>query len=333
MQISQSRSLVRYLILTLVLSALFLAFMYTSGLKHTGNPEPTAAITRTGAVLRSAPPDSYEQRFRQLEQWLGQTQDAYEARFAQLEQRLVQTPSQNNRGTNLTARPYEAKLQQLELWLGQTQDAYEARFAQLEQRLVQAAAPHDDRLLKIEQQLAQVINPQVDRLGTIEASLAQTTSRLDALSISLAALTDDTNTIVAANKVLRTKPPAALQQQPLASVPKARLQPRTSATLAQVTGTSTTTEPLDKKPAVRTSQRKSKWAINLASYVSRQTAARKMESFQKQGIATEMVSAHVRGRTVYRVRVAGFDTLQAARTMAPTVERQLGLQETWIMAN
>ncbi|MDH3871163.1 MAG: SPOR domain-containing protein, partial [Gammaproteobacteria bacterium] len=134
-------------------------------------------------------------------------------------------------------------------------------------------------------------------------------------------------------KALKTEPPAALQQQPLASVPTAKPQPRTSTTLAHVPGTSTTTEPQDKNPAVRTSQRKSKWAINLASYVSRQTAARKMESFQKQGIATEMVSAHVRGRTVYRVRVAGFDTLQAARTMAPTVERQLGLQETWIMAN
>lgn len=286
MQISLPHSLVRYLILTLVLSALFLAFMYTTGPKHTGNPEPTAANTRTGAVLRSAPPNSYEQRFRQLEQWLGQTQDAYEARFAQLEQRLVQ-----------------------------------------------AAAPHDDRLLKIEQQLAQVINPQVDRLGTIEASLAQTTSRLDALSNSLAALTNDTNTIVAANKALRTEPPAALQHQPLASVPTASPQPPTSTTLAQVPGTSTTTEPPDQNPAARASKGKSKWAINLASYVSRQTAARKMESFQKQGIATEMVSAHVSGRTIYRVRVAGFDTLQAARTMAPAVERQLGLKETWIMAN
>jgi hypothetical protein len=329
----QSHSLIQYFILALVLSAVFLAFMYTTGLQPTGNPEPTAAITRTGAVLRSAPSDSYDQRFRQLEQWLGQTQDAYEARFAQLEQRLVQTTSPDNQDAGLATRPYEAKLNQLELWLGQTQDAYEARFEQLEQRLVQATAPQDDRLLKIEQQLAQVIDPQVERLKTIEASLAQTTSRLDELSVSLAALTDDTTTIIAANKTLRAEPPAALQHQPRASAPQARPQSRASVTLAQVPGTGTTTEPLDQNPAVRASQRKSKWAINLASYVSRKTASRKMDSFQEKGIAAEMVTANVRGQTIYRVRLAGFDTLEDARAMAPTVRRQLGLKETWIMAN
>jgi cell division septation protein DedD len=222
---------------------------------------------------------------------------------------------------------------QLELWLGQTQDAYEARFAQLEQRLVQATAPHDDRLLKIEQQLSQVIDPQVERLKTIEASLAQTTSRLDELSVSLAALTDDTNTIVAANQALRAEPPAALQHLPLASAPQARPKPPTSAALAQVTGSKTASEPGNKDAGTRTSQRQHKWAINLASYVSRKTASRNMESFREKGIAAEMVPANVRGRTIYRVRLVGFDTMEDARAMAPMVKRKLGLKETWIMAN
>jgi hypothetical protein len=77
-----------------------------------------------------------------------------------------------------------------------------------------------------------------------------------------------------------------------------------------------------------------KWAINLASYVSEKTAASKMASFQEKGVTTEMVATQVQGRTIYRVRLARFfDTLEAARAEAPAVERQLGLKETWIMAN
>ncbi|MDH3527604.1 MAG: SPOR domain-containing protein [Gammaproteobacteria bacterium] len=331
----QSRSLISYLILSLVLSAIFLALKYTSGLNlaDTPDPESGAAITSTGPVVRSPTPDSYEQRFRQLEQWLGQTQDAYESRFEQLEQRLAQTTSQNKGDTNSPAKPYEAKLQQLEQWLGQTQDAYESRFEQLEQRLVLATAPHDDRLQKIEQQLAQAIELPVDRLKTIEARLVQTTSRLDELSVTLAALTDDTNTMIVANNALRMAPPAALPNQPAAIATAARPQHRVSRAMALGTGTNTAAVPEDQDPGAGTARRQGKWAINLASYISEKTAARKMESFLKKGVASEMVTANVHGRTIYRVRIAGFDTLVAAKAIAPTVERQLGLKETWIMAN
>jgi hypothetical protein len=58
-----------------------------------------------------------------------------------------------------------------------------------------------------------------------------------------------------------------------------------------------------------------------------------MKSFQKKGVAAEMVSAEVRGRTIYRVRIAGFESMAAARAMTPVLKHQLGLKETWIMAN
>jgi hypothetical protein len=119
MQMRQSRKAVFYLILTLVLSAVFLGIKYASNLRLTDQPEPEAAITRSEPVVRSPVPDSHEQRFRQLEQWLGQTQDAYEARFEQLEQRLAQSPAGTGGGTDSSARPYESRLQQLEQRLGQ----------------------------------------------------------------------------------------------------------------------------------------------------------------------------------------------------------------------
>ncbi len=257
MKMRQSHTLVLYLMLALVLSAIFLAFMYASDLRLTDDPEPEAAISSTGPVVRSPPPDHYEQRFRQLEQWLGQTQDAYESRFAQLEQRL-----------------------------------------------------------------------------------AQTTSRLDELSVSLIAPTDDKDTIVAANKALLIAPPGAPGTQPVAGASQARPPPQISRAPETGASTAPTPEPEpepkpeteDKHPGDRTAHSPGKWVINLASYVSKKTATRHMDSFQKKGVAAEMVSADVHGRTIYRVRLAGFDTLEAAKAMAPKVERQLSLKETWIMA-
>ena len=72
------------------------------------------------------------------------------------------------------------------------------------------------------------------------------------------------------------------------------------------------------------------WAINLASYTNQEIAASKLADFKRKGVSAEQVEATVKGKTIYRVRVAGFDTRMAARAQAETIKRQLGLKETWI---
>ena len=72
------------------------------------------------------------------------------------------------------------------------------------------------------------------------------------------------------------------------------------------------------------------WAINLASYASETIAARRLADFEKQGVAAEQVAATVNGKTIYRVRLAGFDTRKAATVRAEAVRQQLGLEETWV---
>jgi len=286
MQIRQPRNLVEYLILALLLTAIFLAIMYASNLMLADDPEPEAAITSTGPVVGSHPPDRYEQRFQQLEQWLGQTQDAYEARFEKLERHLVQATALNN-----------------------------------------------DRVQEIGRQQAQIIKLPVERLRSIEERLARTTSRLNELTASLVTLANHTDTIVAANTALPITPPIALRDPPVASAPPVGPQRRAPQTVTSGSETNSAAHPEDPGPGARTARRQGKWAINLASYVNEKTAARNMGSFQKKGVAAEMVSATVNGRTIYRVRIAGFDTMAAAKAMAPTVKRQLDLEETWIMAN
>jgi len=303
MQIRTPHNLTGYLIMALVLSAIFLAVRYSLEFKPIIGTGSEAAVTHTQPMASNLAPDNYEQRFRQLELWLGQTQDAYETRFEKLEQKLIQSTFQPGQSTDPSTAPYYAKLKQLEQWLGQTQDAYEARFEKLEQQLPQAATPNDNRLQEIEERLA------------------QTTSRLNELSTSLTALTDDTSTVAGTEKFLRLTPPDGLPGQPPASHGDEPAQ------------TGQAKQPSQIASATRTDRGRGKWVINLASYVNEQTAATHMASFQNKGINAEMVSASVHGKTIYRVRIPGFDSMAAARAMVPAVKRQLGLKDTWIIAD
>jgi hypothetical protein len=72
------------------------------------------------------------------------------------------------------------------------------------------------------------------------------------------------------------------------------------------------------------------WVINLASYASESIAARKLADFESKGVTAEQSVASVNGKTIYRVRITGFDTRTAATVQAKSVRQQLGLKETWV---
>ena len=72
------------------------------------------------------------------------------------------------------------------------------------------------------------------------------------------------------------------------------------------------------------------WVINLASYASESIAARKLADFASKGVTAEQSEASINGKTIYRVRITGFDTRKAATVRAESIRQQLGLKETWI---
>jgi hypothetical protein len=72
------------------------------------------------------------------------------------------------------------------------------------------------------------------------------------------------------------------------------------------------------------------WVINIASYASESIAARKLADFGRKGVNAEQSVASVNGKTIYRVRITGFDTRQAASVRAKSIQQQLGLKETWV---
>ena len=72
------------------------------------------------------------------------------------------------------------------------------------------------------------------------------------------------------------------------------------------------------------------WSINIASYLKQPTAEKMRNRFLDKGVATELVTALVNGKTYYRLRVRGFESKAAARTESTTIKEKLGLKETWI---
>lgn len=84
------------------------------------------------------------------------------------------------------------------------------------------------------------------------------------------------------------------------------------------------------KPQQRKRQREGDWVINLASYKSYSYAARKQAEFADKGVDVEQVQAEVKGKTIYRLCVTGFDSSRAAKTEAAGIQARLGLGSTWI---
>ena len=58
-----------------------------------------------------------------------------------------------------------------------------------------------------------------------------------------------------------------------------------------------------------------------------------LAGFRRQDIDAEQVRAVVNDRTLYRVRIAGFDTRQAAIRHAQSLQGTLDIEDVWIMRN
>jgi cell division septation protein DedD len=72
------------------------------------------------------------------------------------------------------------------------------------------------------------------------------------------------------------------------------------------------------------------WVVNLASYNGQKTADRYVAELKQSGITAERAEATVNGRTMHRVRVAGFDSYSAAKVRAGTLKQELDLPGIWI---
>lgn len=84
-------------------------------------------------------------------------------------------------------------------------------------------------------------------------------------------------------------------------------------------------------PASRAvSDKQGPWVINLLSSPDKGYAERYAASAQSRGVALEMNSAEVKGRTYWRLQITGFSTARAAQAGAAPVKKKLGIKDVWI---
>jgi hypothetical protein len=72
------------------------------------------------------------------------------------------------------------------------------------------------------------------------------------------------------------------------------------------------------------------WVVNLASYSYESMARKKLAVFQAKGVNGEIEHTTVNGKSLYRIRVTGFESSRAARDSIPELQKTLGLKGVWI---
>jgi len=301
---------------------------------------------------------SYEARLSALENRLDQDYAPYHAEFRDMENRMGQGYAS-----------YQARLREIEGRLMQIQIPYEQRLQALEQRLVYASARLDhlsaemesligNNTAIIEASAAMQADPPaalpVAASRDIPADNAASQWRQPASWMENAAMADT----FSASRVAPAPEPipngVAWAAGSQTSMSSAQDMPPTSESTPGMTkvleddgmivppgaiahdeAPQTQADPVETTREINreTPPRQSgtgDWVINLASYANESIAARKLADFESKGVNAEQSVASVNGRTIYRVRIAGFDTRTAATARAKSVRQQLGLKETWI---
>ena len=301
----------------------------------------------------------YEARLSALENRLDQDYAPYHAELREMENRMGQGYAS-----------YQARLREIEGRLMQIQIPYEQRLQALEQRLIYASArlDHlsaemesliDNNTAIIEASAAMQADPPaalpVADSRDIPADNAASQWRQPASSMENTAMVADT---FSASRVAPAPVPipngVARAAGSQTSMSTAQDMPPTSESTPGMTevleddgmiappgaiahdeAPQTQADPVETTREINreTPPRQSgtgDWVINLASYANESIAARKLADFESKGVNAEQSVASVNGRTIYRVRIAGFDTRTAATVRANSVRQQLGLKETWI---
>ncbi len=72
------------------------------------------------------------------------------------------------------------------------------------------------------------------------------------------------------------------------------------------------------------------WVINLTSVSTKEAADQELARLKELGIEAEAIRTQARGRTWYRIRVGGFESMEAAEARSKELAQQLGIADIWV---
>ena len=237
-----------------------------------------------------------------------------EQRLQVLEKKFVDAGSVN-----------EKRLQTIEQGLTDNRQEYQQQFQDMGQRLEQIHEPQERRLQRVEQRLEGLQQPDRKRLQSIENRLVQITARMDGWAAVVADLSNDDQSVTTVNAATVAEPPATRPIEPVMVAHNDTVLQQPPAVAESAQG-----QPLLAAAALSAHGGQGDWVINIGSYLRERIAAGKLAEFREQGVTAELVTATVRGKTIYRIQVPGFASRAGARDHARQVQATLGLEETWI---
>lgn len=303
-------------------------------------PNARTSVTRP-ITLNKSTLERFETRLERMEKRLSTILEPYIRTLNNLDSRLKET------GEELSARIRILEMGTTPAADG-ADDAYEARLQSLETRLTATMARLDEVALMLAA-LGENPAPGFDRFsGAVpdETAWAESTATdlVEPAQDDPFAIAPPAPDPLARQEAVSAAPvPDALQALPAAATdegspaddqeatqPAQSPQPAGAAADAIAEAGAAPQEPAAQAAAAPPPPHTGNWVINIASYTNEAVARRKLAAMQQQGIDVELVTAEVNGRTIYRARVFGFDTRQEAAARAGTIQKKLGLKETWI---
>lgn len=278
----------------------------------------------------------FEERTQTLEQRLVHTHDPYDIRLQNIEERLANTTDRLDKlslvlttlaskidklKTAAVARVHEVQPIEPKAII---ENPTQIRAPQIiTARTEQESVPLQDEAVAIIEESAVPLQPSqapqvVASKATQESRPLQDEEVFPAEHARQAVVEEDTAPAQEAVTKQQTRAPqeVVLQEQTKEAQPQARVEPPAPATPAKI--------------STPTAHKTGNWVINLASYTSKRTANKMIAEFQHKGVAAELVTATVKGKTIYRARVFGFENRKAATARAAVIREQLGLGELWI---
>jgi len=88
--------------------------------------------------------------------------------------------------------------------------------------------------------------------------------------------------------------------------------------------------PLESLPNDSTSASQGGWVINLVSVYSAAAASKELERLQNKGLNAEVAESSVNGKQVYRIRLGGFSSREAATQQKELLSSKYGIKDAWI---
>jgi len=132
-------------------------------------------------------------------------------------------------------------------------------------------------------------------------------------------------------------PPPAAEEPPALDTLRDRLATledglaAATARLDALEATRTPPKAASAKPAPKPATPSGKsWSVNLITMGNQVAANRLQEKYRKSGVEAEVQPVTVDGKTLYRLRVPGFDSADSAKKFAADAKSRLGLKDLWV---